>query len=77
MVETDIITAFDAAAGSYDAWTQVQRDVARALVERAGGAPRTFSMSGREPATSPALQGKNGPAQGLRPSTPRPKCWRG
>lgn len=42
MVETDIITAFDAAAGSYDAWTQVQRDVARALVERAGGAPRTI-----------------------------------
>ncbi|MBB4198182.1 malonyl-CoA O-methyltransferase [Rhodoblastus sphagnicola] len=37
--DAKIIAAFDAAADSYDAWTQVQRDVARALVDRASGAP--------------------------------------
>jgi malonyl-CoA O-methyltransferase len=42
MGDTDIIAAFDAAAQSYDAWTQVQRDVARALVARAGGEPKTI-----------------------------------
>ncbi len=39
MAGDDIIAAFDAAAESYDAWTQVQSEVARALVARAGGAP--------------------------------------
>src|SRR6266704_88130 len=33
-----IVAAFDAAAQSYDALTQVQREVARALVARAAGA---------------------------------------
>jgi malonyl-CoA O-methyltransferase len=42
MAGDTVIAAFDAAAESYDAWTEVQRDVARALVERAGGAPHTI-----------------------------------
>jgi malonyl-CoA O-methyltransferase len=37
--DAKIIAAFDAAAESYDAWTSLQREVARALVARAGGAP--------------------------------------
>jgi malonyl-CoA O-methyltransferase len=37
-----IIAAFDAAARSYDAWTQVQREVAHALVARANGTPATI-----------------------------------
>jgi malonyl-CoA O-methyltransferase len=43
--ENPIVAAFEAAAGNYDAWTQVQRDIARALVARAaatGIAPRTI-----------------------------------
>lgn len=39
MAGDDIIAAFDAAAESYDAWTQVQSEVARVLVARAAGAP--------------------------------------
>jgi len=42
MAPEKIIAAFDAAADSYDAWTGVQSEVARALVARAGGAPKTI-----------------------------------
>lgn len=43
--QNEIVAAFDAAAGSYDALTEVQREVARALVARAAAtavAPRTI-----------------------------------
>jgi malonyl-CoA O-methyltransferase len=59
--DNPVVAAFDAAAATYDAWTQVQRDVARALISRAaarGVAPRTILDlgAGTGHATEYALQ---------------------